>query len=144
MARAQDNVRRAQDAVDAYNRHDLDALVRFRSDDCTLTDHALGQTFHGREEIRAYLQGNFDGLPDDRFDVEELIGIGDWTVSRLSGSGTHQGEWGGIPPTSRPVRYDLCAVARWQEGQVVEEHVYYDLYGMLAQLGQVPPLTATA
>jgi hypothetical protein len=30
---------------------------------------------------------------------------------------------------------DFCTVARWDNGQIVEENLFYDLMGMMKQLG---------
>jgi hypothetical protein len=44
-----------------------------------------------------------------------------------------------IPPTNKSFRVDFCTVARWnQQGQIVEENLFYDLMGMLKQIGVLP------
>jgi hypothetical protein len=40
-----------------------------------------------------------------------------------------------IPPTGKRFEVDFCTVARWHEGQVVEENLFYDQVGMMQQLG---------
>jgi hypothetical protein len=30
---------------------------------------------------------------------------------------------------------DFCTVARWDDGQIVEENLFYDLVGMMRQIG---------
>jgi steroid delta-isomerase-like uncharacterized protein len=144
MPAPDENVRRHLEQNGAYNRHDAAALAAAYAEDGELTDHALGQTFRGRDQIRAYVQQQFDGFPDDRSEVVDVISAGDWTVGRFVTVGTHTGNWAGIEPTHRQARTSVCSVVRWQDGQAVEDHIYYDLYGSLAQLGQVPPLTADA
>jgi hypothetical protein len=62
----------------------------------------------------------------------------------VRGSQEDEGEHRGIEPTHREARTSICSVVRWRDGLAVEDHIYYDLYGSLAQLGQVPPLTADA
>lgn len=39
---------------------------------------------------------------------------------------------------------DPAAVARWEQGQIVEEHIYHDQYAVLAQLGHLPAMDAAA
>ncbi|HSK98642.1 MAG TPA: ester cyclase [Euzebyales bacterium] len=137
---ADDNVRRHREQFRAYNRHDVDAMVQGNAPDSTITDHALGQTITGHDEIRAYVQANFDQSSDNQLEEVEIVGAGDWTVGRFVSAGTHDGSGGGIEPTGLPTRISICSVARWRDGKVVEEHLYYDLYGWLAQVGQVPAL----
>ena len=44
-----------------------------------------------------------------------------------------------IPPTNKSFRVDFCTVAHWKNGQIVEENLFYDLMGMLTQIGVLPP-----
>lgn len=44
-----------------------------------------------------------------------------------------------IQPTNRSFGVDFCTVARWNEnGEIVEENLFYDLMGMLKQIGVLP------
>jgi len=44
-----------------------------------------------------------------------------------------------IQPTNKSFHVDFCTVARWNEqGQIVEENLFYDLMGMLKQIGLMP------
>ena len=40
-----------------------------------------------------------------------------------------------IPPTRKSFEVDFCTVARWHDGQIVEENLMYDLVGFLQQIG---------
>jgi SnoaL-like polyketide cyclase len=41
-----------------------------------------------------------------------------------------------IPPTNRNFKVDFCTVARWNnDGKIVEENLFYDQIGMMAQPG---------
>jgi hypothetical protein len=56
-----------QRLVDAFNAHDLDAVMSFFTDDPVLElprgPHPWGRRFHGREEVRAGLASRFAGIP---------------------------------------------------------------------------------
>ena len=39
------------------------------------------------------------------------------------------------PPTGKRFEVDFCTVALWNNGQIVEENLFYDLVGMMRQLG---------
>jgi len=44
-----------------------------------------------------------------------------------------------ILPTNKSFHVDFCTVARWNEkGQIVEGNLFYDLMGMLTQIGVMP------
>jgi hypothetical protein len=42
----------------------------------------------------------------------------------------------GIPPANKSFKVDFCTVAHWNEkGEILEENLFYDLMGMLKQIG---------
>ena len=50
-----------------------------------------------------------------------------------------------IQPTGKSFRVDFCTVARWNEqGEIVEENLFYDLMGMMKQIGIMPEKAQTA
>jgi SnoaL-like polyketide cyclase len=40
-----------------------------------------------------------------------------------------------IPPTGKSFKVDFCNVARWDNGQIVEESLCYGLAGLMNQTG---------
>lgn len=65
---------------------------------------------------------------------------GDWTCSVARFTGTMKGSMKGsdgrmIPPTNKSFEIEFCTVAHWKDGQIVEERLFYDLVGMLKQIG---------
>jgi predicted ester cyclase len=60
------------------------------------------------------------GLPDVHVTVEDLIAEGDKVVSRNSVTGTHQGEYMGLPPTGKSVTYNEIFTLRFVNGRVAE------------------------
>jgi ketosteroid isomerase-like protein len=40
-----------------------------------------------------------------------------------------------IPPTGKSFEVDFCTVARWENGEIVEENLFYDVVGLMGQLG---------
>jgi steroid delta-isomerase-like uncharacterized protein len=141
--RADDNVRQHRETLQAFNRRDLDGVVRYYADDFTTTDHGQQATMKSTDAVRSWNQGWIDAFPDAELEILSCIGAGDWTVARFAARGTNDGWLGALEPTNRRTQLDICQLARWQDGAIVEEHVYYDMYGFLAQLGHVPPLDAT-
>lgn len=53
--------------------------------------------------------------------------------------GAHEHAGTVVQPTSKKFHIDFCTVARWNEqGEIVEENLFYDLMGMLKQIGVLP------
>jgi hypothetical protein len=40
-----------------------------------------------------------------------------------------------IPPTGQAFEVDFCTVALWNDGQIVEENLKYDLVTFMKQIG---------
>jgi ketosteroid isomerase-like protein len=37
--------------------------------------------------------------------------------------------------TNKTFKVDFCTIAHWKDGRIVEENLFYDLVGMMKQLG---------
>ena len=80
----------------AFNDHDLDAVMRFFTDDPVLElprgPHPWGGRFQGREEVRAGLASRFAGIPDvhygdDRHWVSGDRGCSEWLLTGTTTNG---------------------------------------------------------
>ena len=40
-----------------------------------------------------------------------------------------------IPATNKQFELEFCTVAHWKNGEIIEEKLFYDLVGLLKQLG---------
>src|SRR5262249_17529503 len=79
--------------------------------------------------------------PDLHITIEDLIAEGDKVVSRNTVTGTHQGEYMGIPPTGKSVTYNEVIITRWADRRIVEPWAVVDVLAQMRQLGVVsaPP-----
>lgn len=88
--------------LEAFNRHDLDAIMSFFSEDCSFDfprgPDPWGKRFVGKTQVREALAGRFKGIPDvhygeDRHWVSEdgLNGVSEWTLTgtTLAGDSLH-------------------------------------------------------
>jgi steroid delta-isomerase-like uncharacterized protein len=76
--------------------------------------------------------------PDLHITVEDLIAEGDKVVNRNTVTGTHRGEYMGIPATGRRVTYDEIFIFRFVDGRVAETWGVVDVLSQMRQLGVVP------
>jgi steroid delta-isomerase-like uncharacterized protein len=70
--------------------------------------------------------------------VDDVIAEGDRVAIRVTGRGTHRGEFQGIPATGRQVTAGGVGIARIADGRIVEAWAAYDALGLLQQLGALP------
>lgn len=77
------------------------------------------------------------GFPDLDHPEVHLVGAGDTVVARLTGTGTHEGEFMGIEPTGETMEITAMEMYRVEDGTVAEGWLNVDLLGLLQQLGVV-------
>jgi steroid delta-isomerase-like uncharacterized protein len=78
------------------------------------------------------------GLPDLHVAVEDVIAEGDKVVSRNTVTGTHQGEYRGLPPTGRFITYNEIFIFRFANGRIAETWGVVDVFSQMQQLGVIP------
>jgi uncharacterized protein YhfF len=86
------------------------------------------------EEACALHQTLTTAFPDLHTDIEDLIAERDRVVARLSFRGTHQGEFRGIAPTGRAVRFTAIRIYRIADCKIVESWASQDAPGLLNQM----------
>jgi predicted ester cyclase len=60
-------------------------------------------------------------------------------IIEVTFSGTHKGQWNGIPATGRRVQFPLCAIFPFDENdRLAGERAYFDSALVLRQLGALP------
>ena len=78
--------------LDAFNAHDVDAIMSFFAEDCVLDmPHGPGpggRRLVGKEQVREGIQSRFDGIPDVRYSDDRHFVCGDRGVSEWTLSGT--------------------------------------------------------
>ncbi|MBK8428710.1 MAG: ester cyclase [Lewinellaceae bacterium] len=89
-------VRRYQEA---YNNCDFDALAELVSAD-VLTPNIIAGMPSGLEGAKVVHQTTLIGMPDYHTNIEDLIAEGDKVVARVTMTGTHTGNFWGIPATA--------------------------------------------
>ncbi|MDQ6806691.1 MAG: ester cyclase [Actinomycetota bacterium] len=77
-------------------------------------------------------------FPDLHITVEDLIAEGDKVVSRNTVTGTHRGEYMGIPPTGQSVTYNEIFIVQFVNGRIAETWGVVDVLSQMRQLGAVP------
>jgi steroid delta-isomerase-like uncharacterized protein len=120
----------------AINQRDPSVFESFI--DTSYVNHDMPAPEPGPEGLRAVMGAFFAAFPDMRIVVEQTVGEGDIVCTRGYFSGTHDGEFMGIPATGKKVNVKYMDMWRLDEGKAVENWVRLDMLGMMQQLGVVP------
>lgn len=101
-------------------------------------DHNAEGPSRGPSVVRAHVQALRRTFPDFHLQIDDIVAEGDKVVTRVSGHGTHKGEWMGIRPTGAVVRVKGINIDRIADGRIVEHWGEADTVGMLLQMGVDP------
>lgn len=91
---------------------------------------------HVLKELFASLHRVF---PDLHVAVEDMIEESDKVAGRNTLTGTHQGEYMGLPPTGKSVTYNEIIIFRFVNGRIAETWGVVDVFSQMKQLGMIPP-----
>ncbi|SEE01784.1 ester cyclase [Streptomyces sp. TLI_105] len=92
----------------------------------------------GAEAMKRVWEALLRAFPDIHVTVEETVAEGDKVVSRNTVTGTHLGEYRGLPPTGKRVTYGEIFVLRFVDGRIAEVRGIVDVLAQLRQLGALP------
>jgi predicted ester cyclase len=118
--------------IEAYNQHTLDWFEEFIAPE--YFDHSNQVGFDGLKQL--FILG-FKGFPDWHEKIEEIIAEGDKVWVRLTYSGTHTGDFFGIPPTGKKVTMTSVAIYRISNGKLVEGRFIDNNLDMFKQIGAI-------
>jgi hypothetical protein len=92
----------------------------------------------GRQALEQLWTTLLHAFPDLHVETEDLIAEGDRIACRNTVTGTHQGDFQGLPPTGRSVSYHEMFVVRFADGLVAESWGVVDVLTQMRQLGLMP------
>ncbi|MCF8199623.1 MAG: ester cyclase [Sulfuritalea sp.] len=137
------NSRKEQEALimrhlAAENAHRLDETLATLHPECVFEDVAMGRSFHGHAGAAEYYRMWWEGL---RIVVTpESSDRRMWTddgayVAETRFTGVHIGPFLGLAPTGRRIEFRFAVFVPFRDGLMAGERFYYDLDGLLRQLG---------
>jgi len=105
----------------------------------TGSHHAPNTVATGVDGVKSWVVTLRQSFPDLRAIVEDEVAEGETVVQRLTLSGTHEGAFGGVPPTSRHATWDLVEILRLgPDGKFTKHWSIWDQLSLLRQLGADP------
>jgi len=124
---------------EVWNAQDVSAIDEIYADDFVMVQESGVGAVAGPAGYRMFVQAFLTGVPDIHYDVEEIIAEGEWAAIRFVAGGTQSGELLGIPGTGRTAFIVGISVARFRDGQFVQNTSHLDKMAMLQKLGVMPP-----
>ena len=140
---AKENLELMKTLDDAWNSQNWEVFRKRHSEDTAVFWPGQPDPTKGRQNHEAESKEFFKTFPDNHIvnnPYKVSFGEGDWTCSIADFTGTMKGPMkvpGGkvIPPTNKSFKVEFCTVAHWKNGEIVSERLFYDLMGLMKQIG---------
>lgn len=111
--------------LDAFNRHDLDAIMEFFADDCSLDmprgPEPWGQRLAGKARVREALSGRFKGIPDVHYGDDRH-----W-VSADGNRGASEWMLTGTTISGVKVKVRGCDLWEFRDGKITRKDSYWKI-----------------
>ena len=123
---------------DLINVGDIDGFGDHLADDFIEHEETPGLA-PTREGVKAFFRIYLAAFPDMRMEAEDVLMSGDKVVARSRATGTHQGEFMGMPATGKRIDVQLIDILRFGDDGLAHEHWgVFDALAMMQQLGAIP------
>ena len=120
---------------EVFSKGDLDLIDELMADDFVEHEELPPGIPPGKAAPRALMTMMHGAFPDFHATVEELLEDGDKVIARVRFSGTHQGEFMGIPATGKKFDIAVIDIIELRDGKAVAHWGVMDMAGMMEQLG---------
>lgn len=123
---------------EAINAGDIDGFGDMLADDFVEHEEIPGLA-PTKEGVMAFFRMYRAAFPDLRMSPQDVIASGDKVVARARATGTHRGDFMGMPPTGKSVDVQLVDIIRYGDDGLAREHWgVFDQMAMMQQLGAIP------
>jgi steroid delta-isomerase-like uncharacterized protein len=122
----------------AWNDHDLDAIISLHASDMVFENHTAGESAEG-EDVREHIGAIFETWPDIRFETRRLyvrdgVVTQEWTASATHSNTMRRGDLVAEPSGER-IEWRGVDVIPFEDGLVKRKDVYSDSVSILRQVG---------
>jgi steroid delta-isomerase-like uncharacterized protein len=123
---------------EAWNDHDLDAIMSMHAADMVFENHTAGESAEG-DEVREHIGAIFETWPDINFETRRLyvrdeVVTQEWTATATHSNTMRRGELK-AEPTGKKVEWRGVDVIPFEDGLIKRKDVYSDSVSILRQVG---------
>ena len=133
-----DHAETARRFYDLINSGDIDGFGALLAEDFVEHEETPGLA-PTKEGVLQFFRIYLADFPDLRMEPQDVLPSGDKVAIRVRATGTHQGDFMGMPATGRTIDLQLIDITRFGDDGLAYEHWgVIDTMAMMQQLGVVP------
>jgi steroid delta-isomerase-like uncharacterized protein len=137
-ATGQDVREAMQGMIEAVNAHDVTEMSSYWTDDIVYDFVPQPPALDGKQQVAAFFEGLFQGVPDFRSTQTRILVSGNVMVTETMATGTHSGELSGIPATGSSLQLAPLHIWEFEGDKVKRATEYLDMASTLMQIGLMP------
>jgi steroid delta-isomerase-like uncharacterized protein len=123
---------------EAWNAHDLDAIMSMHAHDMVFENHTAGESAQG-DAVREHVGAIFETWPDIHFETRRLyvrdgVVTQEWTATATHSNTMRRGDLV-AEPTGKKIEWRGVDVIPFEDGQIKRKDVYSDSVSILRQVG---------
>ena len=126
-------------AWSSIDNKDPERVLALFADDCVFEDVTFGVVARGKEELRSFVNRAFAAVPDFKYGLTSRFAASQWAAIEWVMSGTHKGDWPGMPATGK--RFSSVrgtSILELEAGKIRRESDYWDAATFMKQVGLLP------
>ena len=85
-----------------------------------------GAEFTGIENLKKAAAELKAAFPDLKHQIHDMIAEGDMVATRYTITGTHKGEYNGVAPTGKILKFTAIDIGRIKDGKIIEAWIEFD------------------
>ena len=120
---------------EVVNQGKFDVIDEIYAEDYVNHTTTSGGEIKGRQGVRDIVEQWRAAFPDVRVSLDDVFAADDRVVTRITVTGTHEGDWRGVAPTGASVDIRIISIFRIEDGQIIERWENADMLGLVQQLG---------
>jgi steroid delta-isomerase-like uncharacterized protein len=123
---------------EAWNDHDLDAIISMHAPDMVFENHTAGESAQG-DQVREQIGAIFETWPDINFATRRIyvrdgVVTQEWTATATHSNTMRRGDLV-AEPTGKKVEWRGVDVIPFEGGRIKRKDVYSDSVSILRQIG---------
>ena len=123
---------------DVLGKGDLALIDELTADDFVDHEEGLPGQPSGSEGVKFFVNAVRTGFPDISPTIEPKLADGNLEAAHVVLTGTHKGEFLGVPATDKAVEFESTDIIRVEDGKVAEHWGVTDAMSLMQQLGAIP------
>jgi steroid delta-isomerase-like uncharacterized protein len=124
--------------IEAFNLQDTETLGQLVSSTNQSFQFSGMHSTMDWNRTKQFFAVFWSAFPDISAKIKEMVAEGDKVAIRVINTGTHKGEFQGIPPTSKKVSFGGRDFLTLKDGKIVEQRAGVDMMELMQQIGAIP------